>query len=167
MSISRQLRSIEEPSFACIFVSTKKQIMKSIRTEIVIDAPISKVWNTLIDFDSYKDWNPFVHIEGKPIVGTKLRNRMFIEGQKEQVFTPELLEVAKEKELRWLGTMGIKGLFDGEHYFKLQAEGPNKTRFIHGENFKGILVWPIMKMVGKATLKGFNAMNVAMAERVS
>lgn len=34
--------------------------MNSIRTEIKIHAPVTIVWQTLTDFASYADWNPFI-----------------------------------------------------------------------------------------------------------
>ena len=34
--------------------------MKEIKTEIAINAPIDKIWNTLLDFKSYPNWNPFI-----------------------------------------------------------------------------------------------------------
>ncbi|MCB0705424.1 MAG: SRPBCC domain-containing protein [Saprospiraceae bacterium] len=140
--------------------------MKSIRTEICIDAPVSKVWECLMDFESYPEWNPLVHIQGKPIVGTKLTNKMYLEGQKEQVFQPTVLEMVPEKRFRWEGHLFVKGLFDGEHYFELQPEGENMTLLVHGENFRGLLVPLIMKMIGDKTIAGFEAMNQALAQRV-
>ncbi|KAF5369153.1 hypothetical protein D9757_011076 [Collybiopsis confluens] len=32
-----------------------------VSTSILIDAPITKVWSTLLDFKSYPQWNPFRH----------------------------------------------------------------------------------------------------------
>ncbi|MBR9923238.1 MAG: SRPBCC domain-containing protein [Bacteroidetes bacterium] len=140
--------------------------MKRIRTEVIINAPISKVWNCLMDFKSYPDWNPLVHINGEAKVGSRLKNHMFLEGQKEQVFKPKVLVVEKEKEFRWLGNLFVKGLFDGEHFFQLEKMGENQTKLIHGENFRGILVGLIMRMIGKETLAGFEAMNEALRKRV-
>ena len=136
--------------------------MKSIRTEIIINAPIATVWNTLLDFDNYTNWNPFIHIKGEPQVGAQLENTLFLEGQKPQVFKPQVLEVETEKVFRWEGHLFVKGLFDGEHYFKLEAIDSSQTRLIHGENFKGILSGLILKMIGDATNKGFQKMNLAL-----
>lgn len=41
--------------------------MREIRTEIIIAAPIEKIWAILINFSSYPRWNPFIrNIEGNP-----------------------------------------------------------------------------------------------------
>ena len=39
--------------------------MKQIQTEILINAPIEKVWAILTDLHAYAEWNPFIRkIEG-------------------------------------------------------------------------------------------------------
>ena len=139
--------------------------MKSIKTEIIINAPVATVWDLLMDFKNYPNWNPFIHITGKAAVGQQLENTIFLEGQKPQIFKPQVLEVKEQKILRWEGHLFIKGLFDGDHYFKLEAITPQQTCLIHGENFKGILVGMILKMIGVATKEGFNKMNHALKEQ--
>ncbi len=139
--------------------------MKNIRTEIIIDAPIATVWDILMNFDSYPNWNPFIHITGNAVVGQHLENTIFLEGQKPQIFKPKVLEVQQNKLLRWEGNLLIKGLFDGMHYFQLEAINQDQTRLVHGENFKGILVGLILKMIGTATEEGFKKMNLALKEQ--
>lgn len=48
-------------------------------------------------------------------------------------FRPMLLKVANQQELRWLGRLGLPGLFDGQHYFQLTALSNGGTRFTQGE----------------------------------
>jgi hypothetical protein len=139
--------------------------MKKLRTEIIINATPATIWKVLTDFALYPKWNPFVHISGRPEVGTKLENTMYIEGQKPQVFRPEVLVVDPQKEFRWEGHLFVKGLFDGEHYFQLEPMAGGKTRFVHGEHFRGILVGLILKMIGEQTLAGFEKMNTALKQR--
>ncbi|MCB0550925.1 MAG: SRPBCC domain-containing protein [Phaeodactylibacter sp.] len=140
--------------------------MKNIRTEIVIDAGPAAVWNTLMDFAEYKNWNPFIHLTGRAEVGSRLENTIFLEGRKPQVFRPEVLAAVPEKEFRWEGHLFVRGLFDGEHYFQLEAVPGGKCRLIHGENFRGILAGMILGMIGEQTRKGFETMNRALKERV-
>lgn len=140
--------------------------MKSIQTEIIINASAVTVWNILTDFNKYHEWNPFIrNSKGEAKVGAKLENTMHLEGQKPQTFTPTVLEVRQNESFRWLGSLFVKGLFDGEHYFRLEPIGQNKVKLIHGENFSGILAGMIMKMIGEATDKGFHAMNQALKAR--
>ncbi len=141
--------------------------MKSLKTAIEINAPAAKVWQVLMDFAAYAEWNPFIRsIKGKAKVGHQLTNTLHLEGQKPQVFKPTILVVEEGKAFQWLGHLFVKGLFDGHHYFELEAIGPNKTRLVHGENFSGLLAGPLLKMIGEATLKGFEKMNTALKARV-
>jgi uncharacterized protein YndB with AHSA1/START domain len=34
--------------------------MKEIRSEITINGPVERVWETLTDLDSFSTWNPFM-----------------------------------------------------------------------------------------------------------
>jgi len=141
--------------------------MKHFETSILIEAPVTDVWNTLMKHEAYSEWNPFVKsIEGKAIKGEKIKVCLQMEGSKPMNISPTVLLNKKEQEFRWLGHMGTKGLFDGEHYFKIEAVSSNETRLVHGEVFSGILSGLILMLVGEKTLKGFKAMNEALKQRV-
>jgi hypothetical protein len=148
----------------CIEQNHKK--MKTIRTEVRIQAPIHKVWQALMDFERYPEWNLFIHVTGQPTVGKHLENTIYLAGQSPQVFKPIVLKVDHEKEFRWKGKLFISGLFDGEHYFLLEKFDEQSTRLIHGENFTGLLVRPILGMIGTKTQEGFERMNLGLKEWV-
>ena len=47
--------------------------MKEIRTEIIINSNVDKVWTILTDFDSYPNWNPFIkYFKGTPKEGNRI-----------------------------------------------------------------------------------------------
>ena len=60
---------------------------------------------------------------------------------------------------------GVAGLFDGEHGFRVVPEDVGRCRFEQFETFTGLLVAPILWMVGDATRQGFEAMNRALKAR--
>jgi len=136
--------------------------MKSIKTEIIINATPSTVWNILSNFEDYKNWNPFIHIDGELKEGQQLKNTIYLEGQSPQVFKPNLTKVEEGKSFRWVGRLFVKGLFDGEHYFVLEPFGKSQTKLIHGENFSGVLSGVLLKMIGEKTKAGFEKMNMAL-----
>lgn len=141
--------------------------MKKIQTEIIINASSEMVWNMLTNLNNFKNWNPFiVSSEGVVQAGTQLTNTISLEGQKTQTFKPTILEVESGKSFRWLGSLFIKGLFDGEHYFKLEKINETKTRLIHGEKFSGLLSNLILKLIGEQTKMGFIKMNEALKKEV-
>ena len=133
--------------------------MKNIQTEILISTDITKVWDVLMNFDSYPKWNPFItSISGERKLGNRLTVSINPPGGKGMTFKPNILTLEANKEFRWKGKLGINGIFDGEHYFILKSVDKDITKFIHGEKFSGLLVPFVRKMLDK-TQNGFQLMN--------
>ena len=138
----------------------------SITTEIEIDAPASAVWKELADTDAYGDWNPFVRrISGDLEAGEYLEVTVGADGNSPMDFTPEVLVADENEELRWVGRLGFKGIFDGEHYFILEETDRGTTIFHHGETFTGLLGYPLIALIREDTHNGFLAMNEALKAR--
>lgn len=134
----------------------------SIETQIHINAKPESVWAILSNFEKYPDWNPFVKsLTGKVAVGERIRVVL-----PDMTFRPTVLKFDENTELRWLGKLLIKGVFDGEHYFKLTSNSNGTTTLTHGENFSGILVDLFRKKLETDTKSGFKMMNEALKNRV-
>ena len=58
-----------------------------------------------------------------------------------------------------VGHVLVPRIFDGEHRFELVEAGEGRTRFIHSEQFRGILVGPMLRWIGEATEEGFRSMD--------
>jgi hypothetical protein len=137
-----------------------------LRTEIEILAPASAVWKVLTDFSNYGDWNPFIpNIRGDLRVGATLEVLLTPPEGRELTVRPTIVALKPDEELRWQGHLLFRGLFDGEHFFRLTDVGGEKTRFSHGEDFSGILVKLASKALTK-TARGFVYMNQALKKRV-
>lgn len=152
-----------------LFISLiKLSVMaKEIKTEIIINAPIEKVWATLMDFENYSKWNTFItSIEGKAEVGQKLKAFLQPPSAKGMTFKPKVLIVNPKQEFRWVGHLLFPGIFDGQHNFKLVDNGDNTTTFIQSENFKGVLVPFLKKMIEVNTVQGFQQMNEDLKKEV-
>ncbi|AXI47638.1 SRPBCC domain-containing protein [Sulfitobacter sp. SK012] len=138
----------------------------SISTEIEISAPAAVVWKELTDGTSYPEWNPFVkHLSGDLVVGKHINVTIQFEGKTAMNFTPEVLVVDENAEFRWVGKLGFRGVFDGEHYFRLEETDEGTTILHHGESFRGVLAYPLIALVGEGTKNGFEAMNQALKQR--
>jgi len=111
-----------------------------IRSELIIEAPADQIYAKLIDFESYPNWNPYhIRVKGKPEVGSALEVRVRRpDGEVIDVPSVHILRMEKDRELTWGG--GMKGIFHGEHVFLLEEVGPNQTKLIHNEDFKGIFI---------------------------
>ncbi len=141
--------------------------MREINTEIVIDAPPPRVWEILNDFEAYAQWNPFIRsIIGGLFVGHRLEVRIHPPGGKPMGFKPMVLAADPPREFRWRGSLGVRGLFAGEHSFVLEEIADSRTRFVHSERFSGLLVPMVMRGVTlERTRNGFVAMNEALRKR--
>jgi len=141
-------------------------LMKILRTEIYIEAPPSKVWETLLNFPPFSEWNPFIPtIKGIPSSGQKLSVSLKLPGTRAITLSPTLQEASPNRALIWKGKLGIKGLFDGEHRFLLESLGKG-TRFIHEEAFSGLFPTLLPQSFFEKTRQGFSAMNLALKKRV-
>lgn len=139
---------------------------KQINTSITINASREKIWRILMGFEKYHQWNSFI----KSVSGDlKVGNQIMVELQG-MTFKPVILILNKNTEIKWLGHLWFKGLFDGEHKFKLTDNGNGTTNFEQSEKFTGILVKLFSKKLDRETKKGFETMNKELklrAEKLS
>jgi len=141
--------------------------MKEIKTEILINASPDKVWKVLTDFKAYPAWNPFItSVEGEVFEGSKFKVRIQTLGSSPMSFEPVCLSFNKNVEFSWLGKLVMKGVFDGKHSFELIEVNKGKTKFIHREEFKGMLVPLFWKNLDVNTRWSFEMMNDKLKEIV-
>jgi hypothetical protein len=139
-----------------------------LHTEITIDATPERVWDILTDFAAYPEWNPFVRrIAGEPVAGSRIEVHLQPPGSRGTTMRPTILAVEPRRELRWLGRLGLPGLFDGEHRFRIEADATSRdrVRFVQEERFTGVFAPIIMRFIGGSTRQGFEAMNRALKSR--
>ena len=140
--------------------------MKELKTAIEIDATPDQVWDVLMDFGAYGDWNPFVtSLSGEARTGETLTVQLEPPDGRGMTVRPTVQRAERATEFRWLGRLGLPRIFDGEHIFELEAHDGG-TRFVQREEFRGVLVAPLLAWVGKSTEAGFIQMNEALKARV-
>jgi len=141
-------------------------VSRELRTEILIEAEPDRVWEILTDQSALPEWNPFIReLEGELKEGERISIRLTPPRGRAMTFKPKVKLVSPGKELRWLGHLGVPGLFDGEHIFEIHARGPKTTRFVQREEFGGLLVPMFWKTLDTDTREGFEAMNMALKQR--
>ncbi|MBX3182367.1 MAG: SRPBCC domain-containing protein [Polyangiaceae bacterium] len=137
-----------------------------LKTEIEIDAPPSEVWGALTHFEAYPTWNPVLTtITGPLEVGARLSVTVAQPGGHEMRWRPTITRLEPERELRWLGRLLFRGLFDGEQFFQLTRLDGERTRLVHGERFSGLLAARYASRMA-STARGFAVMNGALKRRV-
>ena len=122
-----------------------------------------------MDFEAYPEWNPFIQpIEGSQAVGATLRLRIQPPDSRGMTMTPHVTVIEPGRAFGWLGSLGIRHIFDGAHRFQLEPiDGGRRTRFVQSERFRGVLLPFVRRSVLPPTLRGFEAMNLALADRVA
>jgi hypothetical protein len=140
---------------------------KQLRSRIDIDATPEEVWRVLGDVSAYPEWNPFiVQADGEVEEGRRVTLRMQPVGARAVTLQPTVLEVSVGRRLRWLGRIGMRGIFDAEHDFTLEARADGGTRLTQDERFSGVLVPFMARSLDRHTLPAFDAMNEALKHRV-
>ena len=134
---------------------------REIRTSIEMHAAPERIWDVLMNFEKFSEWNPFLTtITGAAKEGDFI-HVTFSNGFK---ISPRVCKVEPNKEFRWAGKLGCGGLFDGEHYFVLSTLPNGNTQLEHGENFSGLLL-PILPGLLHDTEINFKKMNEALKQR--
>ncbi len=139
--------------------------MYEISTSIEIESTPDDVWAILVDFSAYTKWNPFIlSIKGTAKKSERLKVLIKPADGKPMAFRPVVLVATPSKELRWLGRFLFPGLFDGEHYLRIEPISSNRVNFIQGERFSGLLVPFARSSLDNGTRRGFIAMNQALKD---
>lgn len=138
----------------------------SLHTRIEIAASPARIWDILTDFAAYADWNPaLLSAAGQAVRGSELEVVIQWPGLKRDNYRLQVTAVEPERELRWLGHFGIKGLMDGDHGFIIEATGENSATLIQTENFSGLLIPLFGPWLRRNVLDGFNQVNAALKRR--
>jgi len=137
---------------------------RSVTSHIDIAAAPKDVYAVLADLGAYEHWNPFiVRGTGTFAVGERVSLRMSPERGRAMTFKPKVLAAEPAQELRWLGSLGLPRVFDGEHSFVLEAT-PAGTRLTQSETFRGLLVPAFAKLISR-TQDDFARLNAALKLR--
>jgi hypothetical protein len=143
--------------------------VKCLLSEIEIDAGREAVWRILTDFAAYPEWNPLlVRVDGHAEPGTVLRLRVR-SGRREVDLAARVGTVTRPAELRWAGPpsrwLGL--LFRAEHWFRIEEISERRCRFVHGEDFAGLLLPLALGWIERRVVPGHQAMNEALRRRAT
>jgi hypothetical protein len=139
--------------------------MVTIEESTAIRASQATVWEILTSGDAYAHWNPFIEVvSGGLREGARPTLRIAPPGRRAMTFRPLVFDATPQVRLAWAGKLGVRGLCDAEHEFRLEAVAANMTLLTQRETFRGLLV-PMLRGMLEPTRKGFESMNAALRER--
>jgi hypothetical protein len=139
--------------------------VKSLSSQIEIDASSEAVWAVLIDFDAYAAWNPVeIHAKGEAVVGASFEHTAQLPERNSMTFKAKITEATPHRALAWKGRLVVSGLFDGHHRFNIEPISDNRCRLRQSEQFTGVLV-PFLGRALRDTEKAFEITNAAIKQR--
>jgi hypothetical protein len=139
--------------------------MTLLASDIVIAAPSEVVWQVLVDFDSYPDWNPVeIEARGTAVPGARFEHTGKLPGREPRKFKAKIVEAAPGRALAWEGHIAVPGLFDVRHHFEIDQLEDDQSRLRQFEHFSGVLV-PFMRGTLRDTQAAFELANQAIKQR--
>jgi len=151
----------------CLVLWMKGNTTREISTEIVIQAPVEKVWQVLTDINGWNDWNPITNqASGEVFVGSELALTMRgEEGADGPKYNPAVVALEQPKLFEWQATMGPGFVFTNGRVFVLEKTS-NGTRLTNKETFRGMLVPLFWSKLNDHVPAMLNEMNVALKNKV-
>lgn len=132
---------------------------------VEIEAPIERVWDILVDFERYGDWNPFTtRVETDFGIGSPVD--LYVTLGPLKLRQPERIEAVQRPELLvWSTKIGHRILLSARREQRLEALGPARCRYVTNDAFNGFLTPLVMLFFGRLIRRGFNDMALALKAR--
>lgn len=141
--------------------------LRFIETDIEIDAPASAVWEVVSDLERWPEWHPFVsRVKGTLRVGETVLLQKGADAVRSITVKQSVASVEQETEFRLVGRLGLRGLLDNEHRFRVEEIDAATSRFLHGQAFRGFLVRMLIRKRGQSSYEVFDEINEALKRRV-
>jgi hypothetical protein len=137
--------------------------MPVIAASIDVPAPPATVWEVLTDVEAYPRWNTLLRVRGDLTERETVTARLSIPGLPAVSFSPTILSVVPEREVRWRTSLFGHA---AEHAFLLEPldEGAG-TRFTQHEQIDGRFATPVVSRLERRMRRGFEQMNVGLRRR--
>ena len=132
---------------------------------VEIDAPAERVWNILVDFERYGEWNPFTtRVDATLEIGAPVMLHVRLGPlQRKQ---PERIETVEPPHLlTWGTTMGHPVLLSALREQRLEALSETRCRYRTTDATSGLLTPFVAALFGRLIRQGFNDMAAALKAR--
>jgi hypothetical protein len=141
-------------------------LSRVIRAEALIEAPPDRVWEVLVDFARYAQWNPFTPKvsarleEGAP-VDMLVRLWTGLRDQREHI-----RKVVPGERLCWGMHMVAPWLVSGERCQWLEPMEGGRTRYVTEDRISGLLTPVVLTLYGRSMQRGFEGVAEGLKRQV-
>ena len=141
--------------------------MGLVHAEVEIDAPAERIFDILADLASYGEWNPFTpRVESTLRLGDPVHLHVRLVGPRLAHRVEYVTRNERPAALCWGVTIGAPFLLRAERRQTLTPIGENRTRFVNEDEIRGWLAPIVMLAFGGAMQRGFEAVAIALKQRV-
>lgn len=124
--------------------------------EITINAPAKLVWEVMLDFDNYGEWNEFCpEIIGHPVEGATLEMQVDL-GSGLQTQVEKVTKVDAPRTIVWSMDNQPGDPIHADRIQSIEPIDENSCRYTSVDEFSGEAVPQMLEMLGKQVEDGFN-----------
>lgn len=113
---------------------------KTVRSELVIDAPVEKVWAVIADASKYPEWNPTMRVtEGTVAEGNTVAYQFTDSTGTKSIINTTVKQIIPNELLRQAG--GIPTIITYDNFYHVEVVNNKQTKVSITENYTGVYVW--------------------------
>lgn len=140
--------------------------MKEFSIDINISAPIEKVWETLVDFDNYENWNPVVpNMTGVLSVGNDIDHTIIWKNGESSLSSAKVDSVNPLNSFVLSKSHKVPQLARMVHFFELKSVSSESTRFCQRWQCYGLMTCLFWRKISNK-LGRFNEFNETLKAHV-
>ncbi len=135
--------------------------------EITINAPLEKIWRTLVDVVNYPRWNPFTaRVETTFVVGEPAILYVTMTAHHQRIQREVITVFEPQHAFAWASIMGGPFILKANRWQIVEPVDEQHTHYRTYETFDGLLVPLIMALYRKDIQSGFEAVGQALKHYV-
>lgn len=132
--------------------------------EIEIPAPQRQVWDALLDFEGYPEWNPYIAVRGAAALGSQVQWAYSSQLIKRIWTSATITELDEPNAITW--SFRIGWLFSFEERFQVHSTGQG-TQVSHSVRCRGVVAQLGSRSLRKTFAAVIRASNEGLRRHVS
>ncbi|HYX33240.1 MAG TPA: SRPBCC domain-containing protein [Oligoflexus sp.] len=139
-----------------------------VQDSLVIQASKRQVFNTLLQWSTFPEWNPYItRIDGKPEVGQDINVVFFMGmGPRMPLRCKVLTADAQKTTLSWEYKAPLPWLYTAQHSFVIQEIHPGQCQITQKEAMQGLFACRLLGFLHGILRKRFQLMHAALRKQV-